>query len=260
MKLKGGAGQSKESFKVKQFVSKIEEYNAVLNLLRSSNLFEQFNSHNKCPVNNLCSFCLLRSLIYRVNSCKGRQTIVPVEVECQHGRQPKSLSKTTTLINILDRVITSSPDFKKAISPTWCSKPSLPEEEFLIHLNDEGENRNISHLLKMKLDYLLQKHNVKSSGKGMEKTKLIAGEDQTTCIFACFSMELDLQENLQMEGKLWKCVGAISSDRDSFFRVNDKWFKTSETVKEIEACHVKQITLAVYDRTDMVECQKSEMY
>ena len=68
----------------------------------------------------------------------------------------------------------------------------------------------------------------------MEKTKRIVGEDQTPCIFDCFSMELDLKENLQVEGKLWKCVGAISSDNDSFFRVKDKWFKTSETVKEIE--------------------------
>ena len=64
IKLKGGAGPSGDNFKIKQFVSKIEEYNSVLNLLRSSNMFEQFNSHNKCPVKDLCSFSLLSSSIY----------------------------------------------------------------------------------------------------------------------------------------------------------------------------------------------------
>ena len=171
-------------------------------------MFEQFNSHKKCPVKDLCSFCLLRSSIYRVNSSKGGKKIVPVEVECEHGWKSKSLSNSTTLINIFDGVITSSPDFKKAISPPWCSKPS---EEILIHLNDEGDNRKVSHLLKMKLDYLNQNQKAESSGNVLEKTKLIVGEEQTTCIFCCVSMELDLQENLEMEGKLWKCVGAISN-------------------------------------------------
>ena len=141
MKLKGGAGQSKDSFKVKQFVSKIEEFNSVLNLLRSSNMFEQFNSHNKCPVKDLCSFCLLRSSIYRVNSSKGRKKIVPAEVECEHGRNPKPISNSETLVNVINKVIISMPGFKKAISPTWCSKPLLQEEGILILLNEEGENR-----------------------------------------------------------------------------------------------------------------------
>ena len=146
-KLKGGACQSKENFKLKQFVSKVEEYNSVLNFVRSSKVFEQFNTHIKCPVKNLCSFCLLRSLIYRINSSKGRQTIVPVEVECEYGRKPKSISNSTTLINILDGALTSNPDFKKAISPIWCSIHSLHEDDILIYLNVEEENRKISHLL-----------------------------------------------------------------------------------------------------------------
>ena len=78
-KLKGGAKEETP----KQFVSKTDKYNTVLNLLRSSKLFEQFNNHEKCQVTDFCSFCLLRSLMLKINNTKGRKKIIPVEIEIQ---------------------------------------------------------------------------------------------------------------------------------------------------------------------------------
>ena len=83
MKLKGGGRKEKEDLKVKKFTSKREEINSVLNLIRSSSIFESLNAkHTKCLVNQFCNFCMLRSAIYRINLAKGRQCIKPVELEC----------------------------------------------------------------------------------------------------------------------------------------------------------------------------------
>ena len=68
-RLRGGSKVEK----MKKFASKTKEYNTVLNSLRSSKIFEQFNYHQKCPIEDACGFCLLRSVIFKVNSRKGRQ-------------------------------------------------------------------------------------------------------------------------------------------------------------------------------------------
>ena len=120
-KLKGGAkNEKKNDLKTKQFTSKIEAYNNALNLIRSSKAIEQFNNHHKCSVANFCSFCLLRSLMYKINTSKGRQFIVPVEVECQHGLTSETRSNSTMLEQILENAFTANPAFKNAISPSWC--------------------------------------------------------------------------------------------------------------------------------------------
>ena len=60
-KLKGGAPNRG---KVKNFKAEEEELNllACLNLLRSSNMCEQFKDHKKCAIKSSCNFCLLRSI------------------------------------------------------------------------------------------------------------------------------------------------------------------------------------------------------
>ena len=233
-KLKGGAkAQGKGEFKIKQFISKIAEYNIALNCLRSSKAFDQFNSHAKCPVKNHCSFCLLRSLIFRSNSSKGRIQIVPVEVEFEHGWKSFQRLKSTTLAEILNKVFTSYPLIKKTFSPSWictgCKSPPLPEEEAFIHLNEDTNNRKIAHLLKLKLESQSQQHahypgNCDDVRRG---TKMILGDEQKTCIFRSSSIEIDLQESLEFGSKFWKCVGAICESGESYFKLNHKWFNSS---------------------------------
>jgi hypothetical protein len=259
-KLKGGAkAQGKADLKIKQFVSKIEEYNIALNCLRSSKAFEQFNSHAKCPVKNHCSFCLLRSLIFRSNSSKGRKQIVPVEVEFEHGLKSFQRLNSTTLAQILNKVFISYPQLKKTFSPSWrctgCINLSPIEEETFIDLNEETNNRKIAHLLKLKSESQSHQHYEHSSSNNRhvdEVRKLILGDEQKVCIFKSSSIELDLQESLEFGGKLWKCVGAISDNGESYFKMNLKWFKSSVN-EEIDECMVTHITIAVYDRSDIEE-------
>ena len=113
-RLKGGA--KKEKIKIKYFGSKEVKFNIILNLLRSSRLIDCFNKHNRCEPSLSCSFCLLRSLMNKINNPKGRQAVVPVEIECQ----PFSLQQpvSSLLDQLMIRVNASYPEFKNAMSPT----------------------------------------------------------------------------------------------------------------------------------------------
>ena len=79
LKLKGGA----KHLKLKKFNSAYSNLNIALNLIRSSNILGQFNYHQKCLQSKGCSFCLLRSCLCKINMQKGRNSVVPVEIEVQ---------------------------------------------------------------------------------------------------------------------------------------------------------------------------------
>ena len=173
-KLRGGAKEET----VKQFVSKTESYNTVLNLLRSSKLFEQFNNHIKCQVTDMCSFCLLRSSMFKINNPKGRRKIIPLEIEIQLRTTSDQRSITSILEEILDKASSSNQEFKNSI----CIKNCNVRDFYGISVKN----------------------------------------DLKTYIFSCTSMEVDLQENITVGSHPWRCVGAVSSNGVTYFRVGNK--------------------------------------
>ena len=82
LKLRGGG--SRKQIPPKKIVSGVEEINCALNCLRSVRSIQMENNHEKCDVSKNCSICLLRSCLSKINTNKGRKTIVPVEVESEH--------------------------------------------------------------------------------------------------------------------------------------------------------------------------------
>ena len=122
-KLKGGA--KKET--IKQFISKTDQYNTVLNILRSSKLFKQFNNHEKCQVGDLCSFCLLRSLMFKINNPKGRKKIIPVEIEIQFQSTPDQQPISCILADILDKASSCNQEFKNSVCIKNCNATDVGE-------------------------------------------------------------------------------------------------------------------------------------
>ena len=79
-KLRGGAKTPK------LLTTNSENIQNLLTILRSLEIFTKLNGHAKCELeegkkiqSSLCEFCLIRSLIIRSNSLKGRTKIRPVE-------------------------------------------------------------------------------------------------------------------------------------------------------------------------------------
>jgi len=103
LKLRGGAQTPKKKEQPKEFSSTFEELNTALNVLRSSTSILCLNNHHKCRISEFCDFCLLRSLIIKINSPKGRQRIIPVEVECHLQRTDYPISYIRFLYEVLQK-------------------------------------------------------------------------------------------------------------------------------------------------------------
>ena len=225
--MKGGAKVEK----VKKFSSKTDQINTVLNCLRSCKVFEQFSNHGKCVVGNNCSFCLLRSLMFKISSTKGRQTITPVELKSQINSENLQ-SSSLVLEHVLENINSSYPPFLKAIHPILmcrvCNEPLFRKEEnFFIQLDEEADNRRLKYLLKSNLEDIQSTHKRLSfccEADGPNVDEIFLGKEQKICIFKTSSMELDLLDNLEIGREIWNCVGAISKAGSSYFRIGNRWF------------------------------------
>merc|ERR1711954_123152 len=210
-KLKGGAKEER----IKQFTSKNDKYNTVLNILRSSKLFEQFNNHEKCQVADFCSFCLLRSLMFKINNPKGRKTIVPIEIEFQLCPTSNQQPIISILEYILDKASSCNPEFKNSI----CIK-----------------NGNVRDFYEVPFRNVLK-----------------------TCIFSCASMVVDLQKHVSFGNATWRCIGAVSSNGVTSFRVGNKWYQ-SNGYKETNVTILDDLILVMYDRTDLPDLEMLGKY
>ena len=146
LKLKGGGT---ENLKVKRFTSESKAINTALNSFRSSSMLDSFGKHKKCPPGMFCNFCLLRSIILRINLPKGRQAIIPLEVECQSFITEK-ITEIEVLSSVLENACNSFPAFADAIKPQWkclcCKNTKSNDVETIITLDSAGKNREISDL------------------------------------------------------------------------------------------------------------------
>ena len=84
-------------------------------------------------------------------------------------------------------------------------------------------------------------------------------EEQTTCVFKTSSMDVNLSENVEIGGRSWRCVSAISNVGSSYFRIGNRWF-ISNDCKEIKETELTGIEMVIYERADMDGVDKSENY
>ena len=155
-KLKGGG---KDDLKVKRFTSDNNRVNLALNALRSSSMLNSYGEHGKCAAKTFCHFCLLRSIVFKINMSKGRQAIQPVEVEVNNT---DNMSIIEILQNIVNKAVQSEPSFSNVIKPLWtctcCSKQSSNTEGNIVYLDNNAQNREISNLLNIKYCSLKKEH------------------------------------------------------------------------------------------------------
>ena len=221
-------------------------------------MLTSLNVHNKCPANSFCNLCLLRSSIFKINLQTGRQSIKPVEVECQPFCTVEMMHNEL-LKCVLDNASQSVPSFYSIITPQWtcscCRSADTNNTENIIILDNEARNRKITHLVEEKYNCIKQKHLEEALEHFVCHDNdfiMSLKEEQTSCVFySSQTFELNLDAVLEFAGKSWRCVGVISNSNESFFKVNNKWFECSEENEIFECCNNFLITdgsVAVYDQ------------
>ena len=186
LRLKGGANKKTQNVKIKTFILKFEFLNEALTALRSSNLFQSFKDHKKCPVKSSCNFCLLRSTILKANLEGGRQAVTPVEMECLNLKEN---SVEEMMEAIFANATCSMEDFSAALHQEWgcsCCKSYLNGEEYLINLEQDCGSKNIGNLLQRKYETAVEQHKIEeknSVGFHEENFNMRLHKDQKTCVF-----------------------------------------------------------------------------
>merc|ERR1711974_232315 len=99
-----------------------------------------------------------------------------------------------------------------------------------------GEDIQMSH----------RKFSICCEADGLNADEIFLGEEQKICIFKNYSMVLNLLENIEIGKEIWNCVGAISKDGSSYFRIGNRWF-ISNDCNEIFQFEVKEIEIAIYE-------------
>merc|ERR1712055_74665 len=65
---------------------------------------------------------------------------------------------------------------------------------------------------------------------------------------------------LNFGGKSWKVIGAMSNSGESFFKIKNKWFESSEETEEIleyADIFIENVAVAVYDDINVKECNEN---
>ena len=259
MKLKGGGT---EKFKLKTFKSTNLAINSVLNALRSSSMFEPLNMHKKCPLTSdkWCNFCLLRSPISKINSPKGKQEIIPVEVEVQPISNEENLYQVlqTIFINAARSYSLFSSTFVPELKCSCCMKICSNTSEHIIELNNENTNREIGNLVQDKFDSIKDGHAKEAIHDNNFNLKIQSGI-KSIIFHSLEKMSVNLQSTIQFGGKSWQCVGAISDTYESFFKIGNKWFSNSCELSSIDFL-LSNISIAVFDQVNERKYNENENF
>ena len=221
----------------------------ILTLLRPLELFNRFEEHNKCFLakekvkDSLCDFCLLRSLVFKCKSSKGRDKIKPFEFLCIASpkvmTEPINVVVNTVLLQLCDRL----PAFKDLIQPMWnCSVCCIQQgDNLLINLSGTGE---VGEDLAVMAAVKDAKDHVGHNGLGESKFN----SSLKICMFENSSgMTVQLSDPIKFGGQSWECKSIVSKF-GCFFCQNNEWFSCEiGIVQPISDRSLEQVLVAVYE-------------
>ena len=75
-------------------------------------MLDSYGEHEKCAAKAFCNFCLLRSVVFKINMSKGRRAIQPVEIEVNN-------TDNMSMINIMHTCHTLQVVYCKLSMSKW---------------------------------------------------------------------------------------------------------------------------------------------
>ena len=95
----------------------------------------------------------------------------------------------------------------------------------------------------------MRHHKSKSLCYSNDNCQITLGNELKTCIFSCISMTIVLHDTVNFGGYMWRCIGAVTGNDNTYFRIGNKWFKSDE-YKEINVKEIQNVIVAIYDRSN----------
>ena len=176
----------------KKFICDDDDVQQLLAVLRSLDLFYNFSHHAKCSLSqkntrdNLCSFCLIRSLVVRINEDKGRKALKPVELMAQFSNNCFSSSLVENLVMIFESMAEGNLQLDAMIH--------LPD---LIVELPSTDRENLSQV-------------ISDSEAWKSGSKILF-------VSSPHGIEFDVSQPLKIGNEEWKCKAAIFDDGNAMY-------------------------------------------
>ena len=148
LRLKDGA-QTKQNKGPMTYESKNYCLNNVMNVLRNCSPLKLSKGHKKCEVSSYCSFCLLRSSIIKINNLKGRQSLIPTEVELQISNKYGFDCEPKIMTTILQQACKSNHSLGRAMKTKLiCSSckdiVACSDDNLMLNIDSDSTDRSFS--------------------------------------------------------------------------------------------------------------------
>ena len=235
-KLKGGGK------KPKVLLTDDKEIEHELTFLRSLDFLTEAGDHKKCELskfdvkNNLCDFCLLRSIVIRSRNSKGRTKIKPVEFLC---------IKNTNLRVICQFLEDASPKLSDKIMNDWgCATCSIVDKDIYLDFSHDSrcEGKDLYRLLKCWEDIYNRKHAGHENRNHMEAEVLL---------FRCdYGISINLTSNLEFLGKEWRCKSFVTEDRSYFYSDEKYYFVENNEVELWNERNINDVVIVALEVTN----------
>ena len=223
-KLRGGA---KQATRVKTFATDDLNIATLLNILRPLNLFKLFNHHQKCDLvkknskEKLCKFCLLRSIMLKINQSKGRMNLQPLEFLAGF-EDLDSETLTEDIESVICQINSIIPNFKEHFLVIWnCNECN--NEDIIIDLTCDDSNQDISILVNNYEQQVYQEH-----GKHHGTVLKLSNKCTVLIFYSENRMSVKFGKSLSFGGIKWKCKSCRIED-DCYFATDEGFIRASNT-------------------------------
>ena len=258
LRLRGG-GKSKNNKGPKIFASKNNSLNSLLNILRNCSAFRTCKSHKKCEVSSCCLFCLLRSTVYKINSIKGRHSIIPIEVELNISTMQVPEYELELLKIILQQAYECNQDFERTMSANLtcsnCASSLIDKKDSVImNIDSDTSDRSVQTLVDMKIKSLHQSHMLAPAPLDQmdhhcSGSRIQLAKSQKSILISSSSMDLNISKELVIGNDKLKIIAAISTDGSTYFSSNNVWYHSLDIRNEVYHGDRICASLALYEKS-----------
>ena len=196
----------------------------MLTILRSLDIHFKCGDHVKCPITTkaeLCEFCLIRSLIGRANSFKGREKIIPQEFLALNIVQYEEMSLKSCIEHVIDILKKKTDMYSIKINSIHGCTLCPPEISLFLDFS--------SPIVRgMDISYILKAHE-QSHCKDHNNSQKYFNQAAEVFFFVCDEgVSVNIQDTLQYQSKQWKVKSVVGKSKsicyvqDNYYVIEDK--------------------------------------
>ena len=206
-------------------------------------------NHDKCKLSqsntkdNLCQFCLIRSLVIRSNTFSGRAKINPVELAGNNFNELNSLPFKRIVKHVFISLFETYAFLEENFWTIWECSTCYPDNAsvYIDFTHPEFQNMDVCNLLNVWEQDFNKNH-------GQHFDMLQANDNTRVLFVACdLGLTASLTKILTFSGRKWRCKSIIANSQTIFYCNKNYYNVGNDEITLFQKELVDGITFIVYE-------------